>query len=406
MTFINLALAYLCRRWGQAALAIVVGALGIGSVTSMLITIDAIPEAAERTWGGVDIIVGPKGSALDLVLCCVLHVSEPRGLVSQKAAMQALSNPMMVRAATPIALGDNVDGFRIMGATPAVLNVYRASLAKGRIWNDKLEAVLGANVADRLHMKIGDSFVGAHGLAAGGDLHASFPYHVVGILQPTGSALDRLVLTDMETVRYIHAEQTKAEIAEHGSTDEPNVVNLPDAATAVIASFRNPIATAILPRQIDATDTLSAANPSLEVARLLSYARPVTVAIAAIGVLLVVIAAIAAAIGLMATINARTRDLSLLRALGAGPMDLAVVAIAEAAMIGAVALVLGLTIASAFLIAIRSALFERSGLLLSPHVEPEIAALVIAGTVVAIILAAIVPAIRAARSPIEELLQS
>jgi len=405
MSFIGLAFAYLHRRWGQAALSILVGALGIAAAATATLAFAALPEAAERAWGGVDLVVGPKGSALDLVLCCVLHLSDPRGLVSQKAALAALDNPM-IRVVAPIALGDNIDGLRIMGSTPAILDVYRAKIAQGQVWTDKLQAVLGAGAAQTLHMKIGDSFVGAHGLAAGGELHAMFPYKVVGILQPTGSALDRLVLTDIETVRYIHVEQAKAEIAEHGATDEPTVANLPDAATAVLASYRTPIAAAIMPRLIDATDNLTAGSPSFEIARLAGYARPLIEAIAGLGALLVAIAAASAAIGLMAIMSARTRDLALLRTLGAGSPEIILVAFSEALMIGAAALFLGAGLVVGLLALGERLLVEQTGLLIAPHIDFGQLGLILAGTVVAVILAALFPALRAVRSPIEEILQS
>ncbi|MEA2815121.1 MAG: putative transport system permease protein, partial [Rhodospirillaceae bacterium] len=165
MSFVALAFAYLRRRWGQALLSIFVGALGIGAVATAIVGFDALPQAARRAWGGIDLVVGPKGSALDLVLCCALHVSDPRGLVPVKAAMGAVANPM-IRTAAPIALGDNVDGWRIMGSTPAILGVYRAKIASGQMWTDKLQAVLGASAARALNFKLGDSFVGALGIAA------------------------------------------------------------------------------------------------------------------------------------------------------------------------------------------------------------------------------------------------
>jgi putative ABC transport system permease protein len=405
MSFIALAFAYLRRRWGQALFSVVVGALGISAVTIALVGFDALPKAAQRAWGGVDLVVGPKGSALDLVLCCALHVSDPRGLISMKAAMEAVSNPM-IRAAAPIALGDNVEGWRIMGTTPAIVGVYRAKIATGQMWTDKLQAVLGASAARALNFKIGDSFVGAHGLAAGGDLHDKFPYKVVGILQPTGSALDRLVLTDIETVRYVHIEQAKAEIAEHGSTDEENVANLPNAATAVVASYRMPTAAAFMPRQIDATESLSAGSPTFEIARLMSYARPLTTALTGLGLLLVVIAALAAALGLMATMNARTRDLALLRALGASRAQLAIVAFAEAGFIATAALVAGGAVTAGVVALCQNLLAETTGLLLEPHLGVDQAAILIGGTILVAVAAASFPALRASHTQIEELLQS
>ena len=405
MSFVALAFAYLRRRWGQALLSIFVGALGIAAVATAIVGFDALPQAARRAWGGIDLVVGPKGSALDLVLCCALHVSDPRGLVPVKAAMGAVANPM-IRTAAPIALGDNVDGWRIMGSTPAILGVYRAKIASGQMWTDKLQAVLGASAARALNFKLGDSFVGAHGLAAGGESHEKFPYKVVGILAPTGSALDRLVLTDIETVRYVHVEQAKAEIAEKGSTDEENVADLPNGATAVVASYRVPTAAAFMPRQIDATDNLSAASPTLEIARLIGYVRPLTIAVTGLGLLLVVIAASGAAIGLLATMNARTRDLALLRALGASPDKIAIVAFAEASMIMAAALVLGSALTAGLLVLGSDLLADSTGLLLQPELGLDQIAMLLLGTISVTIVAAAFPAFRAINTQIEELLQS
>ena len=403
MTVIELAFAYLTRRWGQALLSVLVGALGIAAVATAYVGIDALPEAAERSWGGVDLVVGPKGSALDLVLCCVLHVSDPTGLVSQKAAMAAVDHPL-VRVAAPIALGDNVQGWRIVGSTPEILSVYRADIEQGAMWSRPLEAVLGAQTARALKLKIGGTFVGAHGLAIGGELHSQFPYKVVGILKPTGSVLDRLVLTDIETVRYIHKMHQEDEAAEAGMAESR--VNLPDAATAIIASYRSPVAALLVPRLINADPTLTAASPTFEIARLMSYLRPLTNAATALGVLLVMIAALGAAAGLMATMNARTRDLALLRALGAGPVSVGLVALAEAAMIALSALIVGLA-ASAMVVTWGGQwLAAQTGLLLTPHVDMEDILNLVAGAIIVAALAALFPAIRAARTPIEELLQA
>lgn len=403
MNVVTLAFAYLRRRWGQALLSVVVGALGIAAVATATAGLDALPDAAERSWGGVDLVIGPKGSALDLVLCCVLHISDPRGLVSEKAAMAAASHPL-VRVAAPIALGDNVDGWRIVGTTPAILSVYRADLAEGRVWTKPLQAVLGAQAARQLHLTLGQTFIGAHGLAAGGELHSQFPYRVVGILAPTGSVLDRLVLCDIETVRYIHRVHQEDEAAETGISE--TYVNLPDAATAVVASYKTPVAALLVPRLINANPELSAASPSFEIARVMGYLRPLTWAATALGILLVAIAAAGAAAALMATMNARTRDLALLRALGAGPMSVALVAFAEAAMIALAALGAGLALSSLVLTVGADILAQRTGLLLEPQFDLETIAYLAAGALGTAIIAALFPALRAAHTSIEELLQS
>lgn len=405
MIFVMLAFAYLRRRWGQAVLSTLVGALGISAVGTMLAGFDALPRAARQAWGGVELVVGPKGSAMDLVLCCALHVSEPRGLVPIAAAIAAVTNPMM-RAAAPIALGDNVKGWRIVGTTPAFLDVYRARVAVGRAWSDEFEAVAGASVADALGLRPGDTFVGAHGLAGDGDAHNEFPYRVVGILARTGSVLDRLIVTDIETVRHIHGMHDKEEAGSERETHGHAEDKAADAATAVVASYRIPTAAILLQREIDASEGLTAANPSFEVARLLSYARPLTIVAVGFGILLGAIAAAGAAMGLVAAMNSRAKDLALLRALGASRMNLASVALCEAATIAAAALAVGALLTLGLLWATRDLLAERTGLLLRPEFDLATISAMIAGTMLVAILAGAIPALRASRTDIEELLHS
>ena len=402
MPLFGLAIAYLRRRWGQALLSVLVGALGIAAVATAAIGIESLPEAAERAWGGVDLVIGPKGSALDLVLCCALHLSDPQGLVSEKLAMEAAQHPL-IRAAAPLALGDSVDGWRIVGTTPAILSIYRATLSSGNVWTAPLEAVLGSRAAQALGLKPGDTFVGAHGLVAGGEVHSEFPYKVVGVLAPTGSALDRLVLSDIETVRVIHREHEKEEATD--ASTEDRVGNIPNAATAVIASYRSPVAAVLVPRLINASPALSAASPSFEIARLMGYFRPVTTAVTGLGLLLVGIAAAGAAAGLMAAMNARTRDLALLRALGARPATLASVAFAEAGMLALGALTLGAGLTAILMIFAEHLLANRSGLLLVAHLDFERTAYIVAGAISVAFIAAAFPALRASRASIEELLQ-
>lgn len=406
MTFAGLALAYLRRRAGQALLSMTVGALGIAAIATVLVAFDALPRAARQAWGGADLVVGPKGSALDLVLCCALHVAEPRGLVSLEAATNALRGPM-IRAGAPIALGDNVGGWRVVGTVPALLDIYRARFAAGAIWTDKLQAVAGATAARQLGLKLGDSLVSAHGLADSDDKHDRFPYKLVGILEPTGSVIDRLVLTDIETVHHVHQEPEGTDGAKRGATGQNEAhEHEHDEVTAVVVAFRAPTAALRVQRQIDGQPALTAASPSVEIARLMGYARPLIAVATGLGLLLVSIAAVATALGLLATMNVRVRDLALLRALGASRIGLATVALCEAAIISGGALVIGLVVAAGLLALIRDFLLVRTGLSLELQPDPGLIGLLVGGAILAALLAAAVPSLRAMRADIEELLQS
>lgn len=403
MTTLGLAWAFLRRRWGQALLALLVGALGIASVETVLIAERELPKAAERAFGGVDLVIGPKGSALDLMFCCVLHVSDPRGLIPLKEGMEMAHDPM-IAAAAPIALGDSFKGLRIVGTTPDILAVYRARMAQGAMWTAPLQAVLGSEAARTLGLKPGDTFVGTHGLAPGGEEHAKFPYTVTGILAPTGSALDRLVLTDIQSVYIIHRDPDDAAEAQAGHGGPTGFG--PPAATAILASFRSPVAMAFLPRKIDASDRFSAASPALETARLARAARPLLVSALAVGVAFAIIAALTAATALAAAMSGRARDLALLRALGAHPWELATIAALEGCLLGAGAVILGLAAVLALAPWAVALLASHDGLVLAATPTGGDLLVLTVGALAATLLAALFPALRAARASIETVLKA
>ena len=402
MNWLLLASAFLARRWAQAVSVVVAGALGIAMMQMVLIAERELPKAASQAFGGVDLVVGPSGSALDLVLCCVLHVSDPRGLIPMDAAIRALASPL-VRNRAPIALGDNLNGVRIVGTTPEILDVYHAQLATGRMWNGPEQAVLGAQAAHSLKLSIGDGFVGAHGLSEGGEPHDEFPYVVTGILKPTGSALDRLILTSIDTVWDIHRFHDEEEARNNGKPSPPKILPM---TTAFVASVKSPVALASLPRQIAADDRLGAASPAFESARLDRAARPVIQGVLGIGVLFALVAAITAAAVLAAAMSGGVRDLALLRVLGAHRWEMAAIAIIQAVILSVLAVVVGEAVVAILSGPVADMLAEHDGLLIVGTPSLREVAAISGGALLTAILAAVVPAVRAMRAPVESLLSS
>jgi len=403
MKTFGLAWAFLRRRWGQALLSVVVGALGVAAVETVIIAERELPQAAQRAFGGVDLVIGPKGSALDLVLCCVLHATDPRGLIPLKEGMELARNPM-IAAAAPVALGDSYHGWRIVGTTPSILAVYHARLAQGSMWNAPLQAVIGSAAARALGLKPGDTLVGSHGLSPGGEEHAKFPYIVTGILAPTGAGLDRLILTDIQSVYVIHSDPDDAEEAARGQGGPTGFG--PPAASVIVAAFRSPVAMASLPRMIDASERFSAASPAMETARLARAGRPVIVAVMAIGVLFAAIAAATAATALAAAMSGRARDLALLRALGAHPWEIAAIAVTESCMLAVAALVVGIATVAVLAPWGAALLAERDGLVLTIIPNGGDMAVLAGGALAAALVAGAVPALRAARASIETVLKA
>jgi len=400
---VKLAWIYFCHHLGRAALGLLVGAMAVATVEIVLIVQRAVPDAVRTAYGPVDMVVGPKGAALDLALCCVLHVAEPRGLISYQAAVDSLRGPM-VRALAPLALGDSFGGWRIAGTSREIFSLYRATFAEGQAWQAPFEAVLGAEAARALGLSVGAHFVGTHGLGEGGEAHDAHAYHVAGILTATGTALDRLILTDLESIYLTHTPDAVHE-DDHADSHDEQAAARPKAVNAVLVSFKTPVALASLSRKIDETPDMSAANMSLELARVKRAAEPLLFMFFGVGLLLGLIATAAAALMLAATMNDRVADLALLRILGASPQKLAGVAMIEAAMYGVGAGAIGLLVAFAVVQSGAIALASRTGLVLTPGITGQDILLIAGGLVVAVLFAGVSPALWAVRTSPEKVLR-
>ena len=110
-----------------------------------------------------------------------------------------MNNPQ-IEESIPLALGDNWRGFRIVGTTTNYIRHYDMSLSTGRYWDQNFEVVVGSSV----NLDIGDEFMGVHGLLEDGSSHEEHKYNVVGILKPSGTVIDRLILTSLNSVLDIH----------------------------------------------------------------------------------------------------------------------------------------------------------------------------------------------------------
>ena len=200
-----LTLAYLRRRpWGTA-LNVLLLALGVASIVALVLVGGQVTRGVERDAAGVDLVVGAKGSPLQLVLSSVYHVDAPTGNVGV-AEVEAALDTRAVASWTPLALGDALGGHRVVGTTPDWLDRYDAAPREGRLWEAEGEVVLGAEAAAGLGLGLGDTAVSAHGLSdeTRSGAHDEHPLTVVGVLAPTGTVADRLVLTSVETVWAAH----------------------------------------------------------------------------------------------------------------------------------------------------------------------------------------------------------
>ena len=410
---IRLALAYMRDRPLAVALNALLLAIAVASLVLLLQFAEQAGERFERDARGIDLVVGAKGSPLQLVLSSVYHIDVPTGNIPLGELERLRSDPGVARA-VPLALGDNFQGFRIVGSDDQLLPLYGASMAEGRSFAKPAEAVLGAEVARRTGAKIGQKFIGSHGLETGeedGQGHDHAPFETVGILAPSGTVLDRLILTSIESVWDVHGidhdhhdeagqdhddhEDHDADAAHHEEHHQDAVMpGMEPEITALLVRYRNASAAMRLPTQINRQSALQAAAPAAEAARLLGLFGSIIEGARLFGWLLAFSAGLSLFVALWSATRAREGDLALLRVMGARPSTVFGTILIEGLLIAAIG-ALGGIVGAHGLIAIATASFptlDELGLSAMRFLPGE--GLILLAALAIGLVAALIPAIR------------
>ena len=380
-----LAFAYLRRRPLNTVLNMALLAIGVATVLILMLFAEQLRGALERDARGVDMVVGAKGSPMQLVLSSVFHVDIPTGNIRLEDA-RALADDPMIGEAIPLALGDNYRGWRIVGAGYGYPELFGARLARGALWRAPLEATLGARVASDSDLEVGSRFVGAHGVAEGGAAHDETPYRVVGVFAPTDSVLDRLILTSVESVWEVHSHHDETEDEDHddhgedhddahgedhddahdedhddahgedrgeaGETPADGAHALPRGGpdrevTALLVRLRNPVGAAVLPRRIAAETPMQAALPGFEIARLMQMIGFGIDGFRAFAWVLMASAGLGIFAALSGALAQRRYDIAVMRALGAGRGAVLRQVLLEGCLLAGAGAVLGLALGHA-----------------------------------------------------------
>jgi len=390
---------YLWSRPLGAALNLLLLSLGLGAITFLLLVGHQLNKAFDRDLAGIDLVVGAKGSPMQLILSGVFHIDVPPGNVPLKAIRALEKNPL-IASAIPISLGDNLRGFRIVGTSHAYIQHYDAALAQGQLWTAPMQVVVGATVAKKLGLVLGNTFAGTHGLGGGGHVHGDSQYVVTGILAPSGSVLDRLILTDSASVWKVHEDFTAVD------DDDRKVMEEEREITMALIRYRTPLAAMSLPRLINTTTEMQAASPALEISRLLNMLGLGTDVLRAFAGVLLLTAGLSVFIALWSALRERRADLALLRMLGASPAKVALLLLTEGLWLGVLASILGLLLGQAFAAALAWLLQLDNSLLIGGMVWP-LELWVVPGLALFVsLVSALLPALGAYRVSVLELLQT
>lgn len=389
MTLAGLSLAYLRGRPLATALNLLLLALGVATITVLILVTEQLENRMGRDARGIDLVAGAKGSPMQLVLSAVFHLDAPTGNIPLAEA-NTLAKQRFVKKAIPLALGDSYKSFRIVGSNHEYPAHYGARVADGRLWNAPMEATLGAEVATRAKLAVGAKFAGAHGLGEGGDEHENEPYQVVGVLAPTGTVVDRLILTSVESVWHVH---------EHGAP-----AGAPKELTALLIQYASPLAAATLPRMVNASSSLQAASPAYESARLFRMIGVGVDVLRAFGVVLMLAAGLSVFIALLNALEERRYDLAVMRMLGATPARLMGLMLLEGSLLAVAGGIAGLGLGHLLTEALGAALAHAQQAAVTGWAWSDHEWWLLAASLGVGILAALIPAWRAYRSDVAPVL--
>jgi putative ABC transport system permease protein len=285
----------------------------------------------------------------------------------------------------------------VVGTTHDYVRQYDARLREGALWQGPFEAVIGAEVAARTQLRIGWSLTVNHGMARQAESpHTDHPFKVVGVLWPTGTVLDHLILTDVSSVWTMHAERGDGLVREPRSDDGREI-------SALLIKYSSPLAGATLPREVNAYAGMQAASPILETSRLFGVMVVGMRVLRGFAFVLVMAAGLSVFIGLYTALNERRYDLAIMRALGASPRQLMILLLFEGALLAAIGAVLGLALGHLLTSLLGFALrFQQVGI--TGWVWSPNEGWIIGGALVVGMLAALLPAWRAHETDIARVL--
>ena len=358
------------------------------------------------TISGTDLIVGARSGAVQLLLYSVFRIGNATNNITWESYQDIAAQPQ-VDWIVPISLGDSHRQFRVMGTSVEFFDRYKyrqgrsLEIADGAVLTDLFDTVIGADVAVTLGYSVGDPIVVAHGLASFTE-HKDQPFRVSGILEKTGTPVDRTVIVSLEAIEAIHVDwQSGAQIP--GQTTPVEVIRQmdlqPKAVTAALVGVQSPLQTFALQRAINEypEEPLLAVLPGVALQELWAIVGVAETALLGVSAMVVV----TALIGMMATIfsslNERRREMAIFRAMGARPVTILGLLVLEAMLTAAVGAVLGLCLLYLGLFIAQPLVDSAFGLWL-PIDAPSLRELwVLVGVIVAGAIVSLVPALRAYR---------
>ena len=380
----------------QHLLSTIITAVSIGLATGLLMSIVAVKDQSMRAFtnvsGGFDAVMGSRGSKLSLVLFSVFHMDKAPGTLPWEEYEAIKGNRRLIKAAVPIVVGDNFQGFRIVGTTRDLFDIEYESgkkhSAQGRLFNDDVqEAVIGSYVARRLGLGLGDIFQPYHGLDYNPDKKHETDYVIVGILDPSNTPTDHVIWIPLKGLQNMPG---------HDKTKATEI-------SAILLQFNSPQQGPIYADQVNkGTRDKTVAIIAPEVTNFFQRFEWLRVVLGVMAVLVALVGGGGILASLHNTMNERRREFAILRALGARRGTVFSAIILESSTITVLGVMIGFAFYAGFIALAAHYIADMTGVVINPMEPNVVMALAPVGIVALGTLAGILPAMKAYRTDVAE----
>ncbi|MBF72412.1 MAG: hypothetical protein CMD37_03360 [Flavobacteriales bacterium] len=364
MNIFKLSIKNIISKPLSSLLSLTLLVFGIGIISLLLQLNSLIKTQMDNNLKGIDMVVGAKGSPLQLILSAVYHIDSPTGNISVEDAKK-IKNNRMVGSSIDLLYGDNYKGYRIVGTDDEFLDLYDAKIKDGRKWEDPFEVVVGSKIHSKFDLKLDDELMSSHGLRETGEAHADQLFKIVGLLEPSNSVIDQLIVTSPESIWDLHAEHDHSgeehddehdhehddehdhehdDEHDHEHDDEHDHEHDDEEITAMLIKFQNPMNIIQFPRQINEETNLQAAVPSYEISRLFKLFGFGIETLTYLAYLIIIVSAFSLFINLFNSMRDRKYEMALIRTLGSSRRQLSFMIIFESLILTTVGFLLGLLV--------------------------------------------------------------
>lgn len=447
MKILRLAWKNLSYRPLAMLLTLILFALGVGLISLLFQLQKQLQDNFESNLAGVDLVIGAKGSPLQMILSSMYHIDAPTGNIAIQDIKPFL-NPKhpLIASSLPLSLGDSYRGFRIVGTTSDIMGWYALEIGRGNIWERNFEVVAGAAVAQQLGLNVGSRFKSSHGFMDDEDLSHddADDFVVVGILKSSGTIVDQLLLTTPQSFWLVH-DHDHSNAADEDSAPRDPVTSEDDhgdhhhsdgdhhhsdphhdlgdvhsggtvprllieedgekTITNLLLRFKGHNFQALnMQRSINENTDLQAATPAIEINRLFSLMDSGERVLRILAMVIIFVSGLSIFISLYSSLKNRKYELALMRVMGAPKRKLFLLILVEGLMLASIGCLLGLILAHVGMEAIGRTLsadyrYNFTGM---NFLSKELA--IIIGALIIGLIASTLPAWQASKTDISETL--